>query len=30
MSVPRSADRIGPEDPRYADVLRRGFNKRFA
>jgi FAD/FMN-containing dehydrogenase len=23
------ADRIGPEDPRYADLAHRGFNKRF-
>lgn len=23
-------DRIGPDDPRYADLVRRGFNKRFA
>jgi hypothetical protein len=27
MSV--GADRIGPGDPRYADLVRRGFNKRF-
>jgi aclacinomycin oxidase len=24
-----SADRIGPTDPRYADLIRRGLNKRF-
>src|SRR5438094_870427 len=23
-------DKVGPEDPRYADLVRRGFNKRFA
>jgi aclacinomycin oxidase len=23
-------DKIGPGDPRYADLVRRGFNKRFA
>ena len=28
---PRGApDKVGPDDPRYADLLRRGFNKRFA
>jgi len=28
---PRVApDKIGPDDPRYADLVRRGFNKRFA
>jgi hypothetical protein len=24
-----AADKIGPDDPRYADLTRRGFNKRF-
>jgi FAD/FMN-containing dehydrogenase len=24
-----SAEKIRPEDPRYADLLRKGFNKRF-
>ena len=24
------AEKIGPDDPRYADLARRGFNKRFA
>ena len=24
------ADKVGPDDPRYADLVRRGFNKRFA
>jgi aclacinomycin oxidase len=24
------ADKVGPDDPRYADLARRGFNKRFA
>ncbi len=24
-----SSENIGPEDPRYADLNRRGFNKRF-
>jgi FAD/FMN-containing dehydrogenase len=23
------SDKIGPDDPRYADLVRRGFNKRF-
>src|SRR6185295_2647418 len=23
-------DRVGPDDPRYADLVRRGFNKRFS
>lgn len=23
-------DKVGPDDPRYADLVRRGFNKRFA
>jgi FAD binding domain-containing protein/berberine-like enzyme len=23
-------DKVGPSDPRYADLVRRGFNKRFA
>ena len=23
------ADKVGPDDPRYADLVRRGFNKRF-
>jgi hypothetical protein len=28
---PRVApDKIGPDDPRYADLVRRGYNKRFA
>jgi aclacinomycin oxidase len=26
---PASADRIGPDDPRYADLAHRGFNRRF-
>src|SRR5687768_134405 len=31
QQVPRAAaDKIGPDDVRYADLLRRGFNKRFA
>jgi FAD/FMN-containing dehydrogenase len=25
-----AAERIGPDDPRYADLARRGFNQRFA
>jgi len=24
-----ASDRIGPDDPRYAELIRRGFNKRF-
>ena len=28
--VRAASDRIGPGDPRYADLIRRGFNKRFA
>jgi hypothetical protein len=24
-----SAENIGPDDPRYGDLVRRGFNKRF-
>src|SRR5690349_10270081 len=28
---PRAAsDKVGPDDLRYADLVRRGFNKRFA
>lgn len=28
---PRVApEKIGPDDPRYADLVRRGYNKRFA
>src|SRR2546422_4622616 len=23
-------DKVGPDDPRYADLVRKGFNKRFA
>lgn len=26
---PASADRIGPDDPRYADLAHRGYNRRF-
>lgn len=26
----RAPARVGPDDPRYADLLRRGFNKRFS
>ena len=25
-----SPDKVEPGDPRYADLVRRGFNKRFA
>src|SRR6266545_1984547 len=27
---PIPSDKIGPDDPRYRDLIRRGFNKRFA
>jgi len=31
IETPRvGPDRVGPDDPRYADLVRRGFNKRFA
>ena len=30
LSEAPPADKVGPEDPRYPDLARRGFNKRFA
>ena len=30
MSERSGPDRIGPDDPRYADLVNRGFNKRFS
>jgi hypothetical protein len=29
MSTRSTTQNIGPDDPRYADLVRRGFNKRF-
>jgi hypothetical protein len=29
LILPPASDKIGPDDPRYADLARRGFNRRF-
>jgi hypothetical protein len=29
MAPPSASHKIGPDDPRYADLVRRGYNKRF-
>jgi hypothetical protein len=29
MSTRSASQNIGPDDPRYSELVRRGFNKRF-